>query len=153
MAESANHSSPSISPRAQPTAQPHITLKLKHSMADRANYSSSEEEEEGEEEQIAEDRLSPSPPPSKKKKLSSTLLDLNMTIYDSLPRLHQLLRALQRIRERRAMTGYNPLQLVLRIADLLNVSANASGAHTRLVIYPSHPPLLPLPLQTHRRKA
>lgn len=72
MTESANHSSPSISPRAQPTAQPHITLKLKHSMADRANYSSSEEEEEGEEEQLAEDRLSPSPPPSKKKKLSST---------------------------------------------------------------------------------
>lgn len=72
MAEYANHSSPSISPRAQPTAQPHITLKLKHSMADRANYSSSEEEEEGEEEQITEDRLSPSPPPSKKKRLSST---------------------------------------------------------------------------------
>lgn len=72
MTGSANHSSPPISPGTQPTAQPPITLKLKHSMADRANYSSSEEEEEGEEEQLAEDRLSTSPPPAKKKKLSST---------------------------------------------------------------------------------
>lgn len=60
-----------MSPGTQPAAQPPVTLKLKHSMADRANYSSSEEEEEGEEEQLAEDRLSTSPPP-KRKKLSST---------------------------------------------------------------------------------
>lgn len=71
MTESAGHSSPPMSPGTQPAAQPPVTLKLKHSMADRANYSSSEEEEEGEEEQLAEDRLSTSPPP-KRKKLSST---------------------------------------------------------------------------------